>query len=71
MALPNDTRRLFCLIQDEDIPFEITVNTDDSISSLHDAIWEKDNINLRDVVAAKDLVLWKVSRFSRNYPLCG
>ena len=68
--MANDTRVLFCLIQGETDPFEVTVSTSKSISSLKGVIQEKcKNVALRDVDAA-DLVLWKVSHFLRNYPVC-
>jgi len=68
--MANDTRVLFCLIQGDSNPFEVTVSTGKSISFLKEVIQEKrKNGPLRDVDAA-DLVLWKVSRFSRNYPVC-
>jgi hypothetical protein len=59
--MENNTRVLFCLSyclhwQEYIFPENI--------------IWEqRKNGALRDVDAA-DLVLWKVSRFSRNYPVC-
>ena len=68
--MANDTRVLFCLIEGDTNPFEVTVSTGKSISFLKEVIQEKrKNGPLRDVDAA-DLVLWKVSRFSRNYPVC-
>ena len=68
--MANDTRALFCLIQDDPNPFKVTVSTSETISSLSRAIREeRKNGTLRDVDAV-DLVLWKVRRFSRSYPVC-
>ena len=68
--MANDTRALFCLIQGDTNIFEVTVSTGKSISFLKEVIQKKrKNGALRDVDAA-DLVLWKVSRFSRNHPVC-
>jgi len=67
--MANDTRVLFCLIEGDTNLFEVTVSTGESICFLKEVIQEKrKNRLLRDVDAA-DLVLWKVSRFSRNYPV--
>jgi hypothetical protein len=67
--MANDTRVLFCLIEGETNPFEVTVSTGKSIYFLKNVIWEEcKNSPLR--FSARDLVLWKVSRFSRNYPVC-
>ena len=63
--MANDTRVLFCLIEGDTNPFEVTVSTDKSISFLKKVIWEECKNGY-----ARDLVLWKVSRSSRNYPVC-
>jgi hypothetical protein len=68
--MANDTRVLFCLIEGDTNLFEVTVSTGKSISFLKEVIQEKRKYGpLRDVDAA-GLVLWKVSRFSCNYPVC-
>jgi len=68
--MANDTRVFFCLIEGDTNPFEVTVPTGKSISFLKKVIWEEcNNGPLRDI-NVRDLVLWKVSRFSRNYPVC-
>ena len=68
--MANDDRVLFCLIQGEPDLFQVIVPTSDSIYSLKKAILDEcKNSPLRDV-DARVLVLWKVSRFSRNYPIC-
>jgi Crinkler effector protein N-terminal domain len=67
--MADDTRVLFCLIERDAKLFQVTVSTGESIAFLKKVIWEEGkNGPLRDVDAA-DLVLWKVSRFSRNYPV--
>ena len=68
--MANDTRVLFCQIEGDTNPFEVTVPTGKSISFLKKVIWEECKYGaLRDVDAA-GLVLWMVSRFSHNYPVC-
>jgi hypothetical protein len=68
--MENDTRELVCLIEGAANALEITVSTGKSIAFLKKVISEEaKNGPLRDVYAP-DLVLWKVSRFSRNYPVC-
>ena len=68
--MANDNHLLFCLIEGDTNPFEITVSTDRTISHLRDVIWEKRKTGaLRDVDPV-DLVLWMVSRFSCNYLVC-
>lgn len=61
--MENDTRVLLGLIEGDPDPFEVTVPTDKSIAYLKQVIGEQ----CRDVQYARQLVLWKVSRFSRNY----
>jgi len=63
--MENDTRVLFCLIEGDTNPFSVTVSTDKSISFLKKVIGEQ----CPDVLF-RYLVLWKVSRFSRNYLAC-
>ena len=68
--MADDTRVLFCIIQGDTNLFEVTVSTGKSISFLKEVIQKKrKNGALRDVDAA-DLVLWKVSHFIRNHPVC-
>ena len=68
--MANDTRVLFCLIQGDTNIFRVTVSTGEDIGVLKEVIQEKRKNNaLRDVDAA-DLVLWTVSHFLRNYPVC-
>ena len=70
IVVANYTRMLFCLIEGDANPFEVTVSTDKSISILKQVIRDiRKNGPLRDVDAPR-LVLWKVSRFSRNYLAC-
>lgn len=64
--MANDTCSLFCLIEGDTNPFQVTVSAGQSIYFLKEVILEQ---AFRDVDAV-DLVLWKVSRFSRNYPVC-
>ena len=65
--MENDTRVLSCLIEGS---FQVTVSIDKSIYFLKTVICEqRKNGPLRDVDPPA-LVLWKVSRFSRNYPVC-
>ena len=69
--MENDTRVLFCLVEGDTNPFEVTVPAGRSISFLKEVIYEKINKGpLRDTFPASDLVLWKVIYFSRNFPLC-
>jgi len=67
--MENDTRVLFCLIEGETNPFSVTISTDKNISILKQVIWDVCKNVLRDVDAPY-LVLWRVSRFSRNYLAC-
>jgi len=67
--MENDTRVLFCLIEGDTDAFDVTVPTYKSISSLKKVIWDECKNTFRDV-DARYLVLWKVSHFRRNYPVC-
>jgi len=53
---------LCCLIEEDRIPFAVTVSPSITISDLKEAIKEKKGPLLRDFVAA-DLNLWKVRYF--------
>lgn len=67
--MANDTRVLVCLIEGDANLLEINVSTGKSIAFLKKVISEEaKNGPLRDVYAPA-LVLWKVSRFSCNYPI--
>ena len=62
------TRKLFCLIEGENIPFRVTVTSDDCVASLRVAVLEQCKNDLHGIDAGR-LVLWKVSfQVSRKYP---
>jgi len=68
--MENDTRVLFCLIEGDTNPFGVTVSAGKDISTLKQDIWDVRKYGpLRDV-NGQGLVLWKVSRFSRNCLVC-
>ena len=68
--MANDARRLIVLIDGDNDPYQAIVSTNDDLFFLKKVIWEGGkNSDFRDV-DAEDLVLWKVSRFSRSYPVC-
>jgi len=67
--MENDNRVLLCLIEGHAKLLEITVSTDKSIAFLKKVISEEAKDGPLRGVYAPDLVLWKVSRFSRNYPV--
>ena len=68
--MANDTRVLFCLIQGETQLFKVTVSTGEDIYFLKKGIQERRKNRALCNVDARDLVLWKVSHFRHNYPVC-
>jgi hypothetical protein len=62
-VMANNTLVLFCLVQGDSAPFEVTVTADKSISFLKDLVLEK-GFGVSRGVLAKDLTLWKVRPFN-------
>src|SRR5258705_43192 len=59
--MANDLHRvLWCLIQDDSNPFEVTAPVDASIGRLKELIWEKRKNGVLRGSDAADLALWKV-----------
>jgi hypothetical protein len=53
---------LWCLVEGDRTPFPVTVPTGTHVAGLKERIHDK-GINASDAVLAKDLTLWKVSKF--------
>jgi hypothetical protein len=61
-AMANDTHRdLWCFIEGDSMPFEVTPLGKDSINELKHLIWREGKNGVLSNTDAKDLVLWKVS----------
>jgi hypothetical protein len=56
---PDDTRKLWCLIDGDFKPFDVTLLATRNVSDLKRLIWEE-GIKAKTDILAKDLTLWKV-----------